>query len=90
MSEGKRLTRKDYQEAHKHYTFKRFACSGSCGIVVEALSAGDVFCCQPGCRGVMKPSYPASAKRLADDQYETTVIIEISGRELKGCGKALH
>lgn len=70
MSKGKRLTRKDYQEAHKHYTFKRFACSGSCGIVVEALSAGDVFCCQPGCRGVMKPSYPASAKRLADDQYE--------------------
>ena len=42
MSKGKRLTRKDYQEAHKHYTFKRFACSGSCGIVVEALSAGDV------------------------------------------------
>ena len=70
MSKGKRLTRKDYQEAHKHYTFKRFACSGSCGIVVEALSAGDVFCCQPGCRGVMKPSYPASAKRLADDQFE--------------------
>ncbi len=70
MSEGKRLTRKDYREAHEDYTFKRFACSGSCGIVVEALSAGDVFCCQPGCRGVMKPSYPASAKRLADDQFE--------------------
>ena len=71
MSEGKRLTRKDYQEAHKHYTFKRFACSGSCGIVVEALSAVDVFCCQPGCRGVMQPSYRVSAKRLANDQFET-------------------
>ena len=71
MSEGKRLTRKDYQEAHEPYTFKRFVCSGSCGLVVEALSAGDVFCCQPGCRGVMKPSYPVSAKRLANDQFET-------------------
>ncbi len=71
MNEGKRLTRKDYHEAHEHYTFKRFVCSGSCGLVVEALSAGEVFCCQPGCRGVMQPSYRVSAKRLANDQFET-------------------
>ncbi len=71
MRKGKRLTRKDYQKAHEDYTFKRFVCSGSCGIVVEALSAGEVFCCQPGCRGVMQPSYRVSAKRLANDQFET-------------------
>ena len=71
MSEGKRLTRKDYLEAHEPYTFRRFVCSGSCGMVVEALSAGEVFCCQPGCRGVMKASYRLSSRRLANDQYET-------------------
>ena len=64
------MTRKDYQKAHEPYAFKRFVCSGSCGLVVEALSAGEVFCCQPGCRGVMKASYRVSADRLANDQFE--------------------
>jgi len=27
---------------------------------------------------------------MADEQYETSVVIELNGRELRGCGKPLH
>ena len=63
-------SRKEFGEAHAGYEFRQFKCSGSCGTVIEALAYSQLWCNQPGCRGSMKPSYPVSAKRLANDQFE--------------------
>jgi len=63
-------SRKEFLEAHEGYEFRQFKCSGSCGTVIEALAHSQLWCNQPGCRGSMKPSYPVSAKRLANDQFE--------------------
>ena len=64
-------SRKEFLEAHEGYEFRQFKCSGSCGIVVEALAHSQLWCNQPSCQGSMKPSYPVSAKRLANDQFQT-------------------
>jgi hypothetical protein len=63
-------TRAEFVEVHRDYVFRKFRCSGSCGVVVEALAGSQLWCGQPGCRGSMKPSYPVSGKRLANDQFE--------------------
>ena len=63
-------SRKDFQQGHAGYEFRKFKCSGSCGTVVEALAHSQLWCNQPGCRGSMKPSYPVAANRLANDQFE--------------------
>ncbi len=63
-------SRKEFGEAHEGYEFRQFKCSGSCGTFIEALAHSQLWCNQPGCRGSMKPSYPVSAKRLANDQFE--------------------
>lgn len=63
-------SRKEFQEAHAGYEFRQFKCSGCCGTVVEALANSRLWCNQRGCRGSMKRSYPVSAKRLANDQFE--------------------
>ena len=62
--------RKEFIEAHAGHEFRQFKCSGSCGTVIEALAHSQLWSNQPGCRGSMKPSYPVSAKRLANDQFE--------------------
>ena len=63
-------SRKEFGQAHEGYEFRQFKCSGSCGTIIEALAHSQLWCNQPGCRGSMKPSYPVSAKRLANDQFE--------------------
>ena len=63
-------SRTEFSEAHEGYEFRQFKCSGSCGTVIEALAHSQLWCNQPGCRGSMKPSYPVSATRLANDQFE--------------------
>ena len=63
-------SRKKFGEAHEGYEFRQFKCSGSCGTIIEALAHSQLWCNQPGYRGSMKPSYPVSAKRLANDQFE--------------------
>jgi hypothetical protein len=64
-------TRAEFVEVHRDYVFRKYRCSGSCGVVVEALAGSQLWCGQPGCRGSMKPSYPVSSKRLANDQFES-------------------
>ena len=65
--------RKEFIEAHEGYEFRQFKCSGSCGTIIEALAHSQLWCNQPGCRGSMKPSYPVSAKRLANDRFEAAL-----------------
>ena len=64
-------SRQTYVKAHAKQKYRKFRCSGSCGVVVEALAGSHLWCGQPGCRGSMKPSYPVSSKRLANDQFES-------------------
>ena len=64
-------SRQTYVKAHAKQKYRKFRCSGSCGLVVEALVGSELWCGQPGCRGSMKPSYPVSSKRLANDQFES-------------------
>ena len=63
-------SRQTYVKAHTKQKYRKYRCSGSCGLVVEALVGSELWCGQPGCRGSMKPSYPVSGKRLANDQFE--------------------
>ena len=64
-------SRQTYVKAHTKQKYRKYRCSGSCGVVVEALAESQLWCGQPGCRGSMKPSYPVSSKRLANDQFES-------------------
>ena len=70
MGSDSSLTRAKFVKGHRDYEFRKFRCTGSCGVVVEALAGSQLWCGQPGCRGSMKPSYPVSSKRLANDQFE--------------------
>ena len=63
-------TRAEFVEVHRDYVFRKFRCSGSCGVVVEALAGSELWCGQPGCWGSMKLSDPVSSTRLANDQFE--------------------
>ena len=62
--------RLDFVEAHRFQSYRTFRCSGSCSTEIVALAGAALWCGQPGCRGSMKPSYPVSSKRLANEQFE--------------------
>ena len=62
--------RMDFVEAHRDQKYRTFRCSGSCSIEIVALAGAALWCGQPDCRGSMKPSYPVSSKRLANEQFE--------------------
>jgi len=62
--------RMDFVEAHRYQKYRTFKCSGSCSTEMVALAEAALWCGQPGCRGSMKPSYPVSSKRLANEQFE--------------------
>ena len=62
--------RMDFVEAHRCQKYRTFKCSGSCSTEMVALAGAEVWCGQPDCRGSMKPSYPVSSKRLANEQFE--------------------
>ncbi len=62
--------RMDFVEAHRYQKYRTFRCSGSCSTEIVALAGAALWCGQPGCRGSMKPTYPVSSKRLANQQVE--------------------
>ena len=62
--------RREYVLRHEIQDYRKFKCSGSCSTEIVALAGAALWCGQPGCRGSMKPSYPVSSKRLANEQFE--------------------
>ena len=62
--------RREYVLRHEIQDYRKFKCSGSCSTENVALAGAALWCGQPGCRGSMKPSYPVSSKRLANEQFE--------------------
>ena len=62
--------RHEYVLRHEIQNYRKFKCSGSCSTEIVALAGAALWCGQPGCRGSMKPSYPVSSKRLANEQFE--------------------
>jgi hypothetical protein len=72
MSASGRSTKREFIKTHQDYEFRKFRCTGSCGTAIEALAAADLWCGQPDCRGVMKPSYRVSSKRLGNEQFQAT------------------
>jgi hypothetical protein len=62
--------RLDLLQAHRCQEYRTFKCSGSCSTEIVALARAALWCGQPGCRGSMKPSYPVSSKRLANEQFQ--------------------
>ena len=59
----------EFVESHCQQEYRTFKCSGSCGIQIDALAGAKLWCGQPDCRGVMKPSYRVSSKRLGIEQF---------------------
>ena len=59
----------EFVESHCQQEYRTFKCSGSCGIQIDALAGAKLWCGQPDCRGVMKPSYRVSSKRLGTEQF---------------------
>ena len=60
----------EFVESHCQQEYRTFKCSGSCGIQIDALAGAKLWCGQPDCRGVMKPSYRVSSKRLGSEQFQ--------------------